>query len=188
MFKLSTSINKLHFTLLFVSSLHRSGSNNWNCLAKRYFRVFGRSFAIFICVTHTNIFYINLAANSCQTFIIYIKLIYSQQPKERWLPPTKGIMQVFRRVVPPLLDGEVGFLCFNFNMYLKHLRQDKISCVKDSFLAICKTLPWNAAQKFKIKKELSLVWRLRLWTYKVKLPCNLVNLFILVSPLEKMKG
>ena len=46
-------------------------------------------------VTHTNIFDIKLAANSCQIFVLHIKLIYSQQPSERWLPPTKGIIQVF---------------------------------------------------------------------------------------------
>ena len=32
MFKVSTSPNKLHFTLLFISSLQHSGSNNWNCI------------------------------------------------------------------------------------------------------------------------------------------------------------
>ena len=64
------------------------------------------------------------------------------------------------------------------NIYLKHFQKDKISCVKDSFLGICKAFLLNAAKKFKIKKEISLVWRLRLWTYKFKLPCKLVDLFI----------
>ena len=113
-FTLSTSTSKLHFILFFISSFDHSGSDNGNCLAKRYFRVFGRSFVIwFICVTHTNIFYIKFAANSCQIFIIYIKLINSQQPNERWLPPIKGIIQVYWWIVPPLLHREVGFLCFN---------------------------------------------------------------------------
>ena len=62
------------------------------------------------------------------------------------------------------------------------MQKDKISCVKDSFLAICKTLPLNAAQKFKIKKEISLVSRLWLWTYKFELLCKLVNLFIFSEP------
>ena len=55
------------------------------------------------------------------------------------------------------------------------MQKDKISCVKNSFLAICKPLPLNAAHKFRIKKEISMVW---LWTYKFKPPCKLVDLFI----------
>ena len=58
--------------------------------SQKILQSFGRSFIIqFICVTHTNIFYMKLAANSCQIFIIYIKLIAnnpmtggSLQPKE----------------------------------------------------------------------------------------------------------
>ena len=65
--------------------------------------------------------------------------------------------------------------CSTIITYLKHLQKDKISCVKNSFLAICKPLSENATQKFKIKKEIYLVW---LWNYKFKLPCKLVDLFI----------
>ena len=49
---------------------------------------------------------------------------------------------------------------------------------KTSFLAICKPLPLNAAQKVKIKKEIPPFSRSRLWTYKFKLPGKLVNFFI----------
>ena len=89
--------------------------------------------------------------------------------------------------------GKIGFLrnCstiitwrgwlfgLQLNIYLRQIcKRIRFHVPKTSFLAIYKPLPLNAAQKFKIKKEIPRFSRLGLWTYKFKLPCKLVNLFI----------
>ena len=122
-------------------------------------------------------FYIKLTANSCQIFIILNLQLTTTQRK---VAPsdqrnTKGFLMNFSTIIAwrgwlfvLILNIQFKQLCKRIGFHVR----------KTSFHAICKPLPLNQAEKFKIKKEISLVRKLRLWTYKFKLPCKLLNLHI----------
>ena len=118
-----------------------------------------------------------LTANSCQIFII---LNLQSTTTQRKVAPSdqrnaKGFLMNFSTIIAwrgwlfvLILNIQFKQLCKRIGFHVR----------KTSFHAICKPLPLNQAEKFKIKKEISLVRKLRLWTYKFKLPCKLLNLHI----------
>ena len=71
---------------------------------------------------------------------------------EMWLSPATVILQVLWLTAESLLHGEDGFFCALIKyMFKTDLQKNEIWYTKD-FLSICKSLPLNAAKKFKIKK------------------------------------
>ena len=122
-------------------------------------------------------FYIKLTANSCQIFIILNLQLTTTQRK---VAPSdqrnaKGFLMNFSTIIAWRGWLFVLILNIQFKQLCKRIR---FHVRKTSFHAICKPLPLNQAEKFKIKKEISLVRKLRLWTYKSKLPCKLLSLYI----------
>ena len=111
---------------------------------KDIWKFFGRSFIMcFICVTHTNIFYIELAANSCQ---IFMSDISRKRPSEKWHPPTEGIIQFFFFFF--FFDGlahhyymeRLAFYALIKYIFKTDLQKDKISCTKNSISIHMQTL------------------------------------------------
>ena len=47
----------------------------------------------------------------------------------------------------------LAFCALIKDMFKTDFQKDRISCTKDFFLSICKSLPLNAAEKFKMEKK-----------------------------------
>ena len=108
----------------------------------------------------------------------YIKLTANKNPMKGGSFQPKEWYRFFDEFLHHYYVERVAFYALIKHIFKIDLQKDKISCAKDFISCHMQTVALNPAQKFKIKEEISLVRKLRLWTYKFKLPWKLVNLYI----------